>query len=168
MRRRDVGSRDAPEVTGDYFGALGIELVQGRLFQSEDGAGVEPVAVISASLARRLWPDGRAIGRRLRPGDPEDEEPWLRVVGVVREIRKTYSDSLYPDLYRPFAQAPRAYTALLVRTARDPRGHEREIRLAVAAENQLLALSDVEPMTELVGPARAAARVDLSASLREQ
>lgn len=141
-------------VTPDYFGAMGIGLHQGRLFQGEDVDGAQPVAVISEALAHRLWPATSALGQSLRVGAEEDGEPWLRVVGVVSEIRKTYSDSLYPDLYRPFAQAPRAYAALLVRTSGDPLSLAPQIRSAVAGENQLLALSDVEPMTAVLADHR--------------
>jgi predicted permease len=150
----------APQtVTPDYFGLLGLTPLEGRLFQDQDDAEHEPVAVISRALARRLWPDASAIGRRLRSGPVEDDQPWLRVVGVVGEIRKSYSDSLYPDLYRPLAQAPRAYTALLVRTAGDPLSLERAIRTAVAEENPVLALSDVEPMTRVLADRQGRTRV---------
>jgi ABC-type antimicrobial peptide transport system permease subunit len=133
---------------------MGLKILEGRGFTSDDQAGREPVAVISQNLAHRLWPNGSALGQRIRTGPAEDGNPWQKVVGVVRDIRKTYSDSLYPDIYLPLEQAPRGYTALLIRTAGDPRALEQQIRSTVATESPRLALSDVESMTELLADRR--------------
>jgi ABC-type antimicrobial peptide transport system permease subunit len=78
---------------------------------------------------------------------------------VVRDVRKTYSDSLYPDLYQPFAQGPRAYAAVMVRTGSDPGGFEDPVRRAVMAEESTLALSDLEPMSELLRARRGRAAI---------
>ncbi|MBI2149989.1 MAG: ABC transporter permease [Acidobacteria bacterium] len=56
-------------VSADYFSILGIGLKQGRGFTRGDRVGAEPVAVISETLAQRLWPNGDAIGRRIRTGE---------------------------------------------------------------------------------------------------
>ncbi|HEX9894374.1 MAG TPA: ABC transporter permease, partial [Gemmatimonadales bacterium] len=141
-------------VTPGYFATMRIPLVTGRLFDQRDLPDGEPVTVVSRALATRLWSTGDAVGRRLRLGNVDSPGPWLTVIGVVGEVRKTYSDSLYPDLYRPFAQAPRAYAALLVRTGGDPLPLQDQIRLAVAAEDESLALSDVEPMRSLLSARR--------------
>lgn len=70
--------------------ALGLELKQGRMFDSEDyasatlGASFMPethVVLITRSLARRLWPDGQALGRKLYA-----DKYWYQVVGVVADV----------------------------------------------------------------------------------
>ncbi|MEO1365967.1 MAG: FtsX-like permease family protein, partial [Acidobacteriota bacterium] len=79
----------APRVTvqavePEYFGTLGVDIVDGRALRRgeyEDGAAV---ALVSASLAERLWPGESAVGRRLRP-DTEDV-PWLDVIGVAHDV----------------------------------------------------------------------------------
>lgn len=144
----------APQtVTAGYFSTMGIPLIEGRLFDARDAAEAAPVAIVSAALASRFWPPGQAIGKRVRRAGSAEGE-WQTVVGVVRDIRKTYSDSLYPDLYQPFGQAPRAYAALMVRTGSDPRLFGNRLRQAVMAEEATLALSDLEPMTELLSMRR--------------
>ncbi|MEO1088325.1 MAG: ABC transporter permease, partial [Acidobacteriota bacterium] len=79
----------APRVTvqavePEYFGTLDVDVVDGRalrLGEFEDGAAV---ALVSASLAERLWPGESAVGRRLRPDTAE--VPWLDVVGVAHDV----------------------------------------------------------------------------------
>jgi predicted permease len=136
-------------VTPGYFATMGIALVEGRLFDGRDTPESWAAAIVSETLARRFWPAEPALGKRVRRAG-RGPEPWLTVVGVVRDIRKTYSDSLYPDLYQPLDQAPRAYAALMVRTAGDPAALEDVVRRAVMAEEATLALSDLEPMSDLL------------------
>jgi predicted permease len=94
----------------DYFAVLGIPVREGRTFSSGDRVGGEPVAIVSETLARRLWPGGDALGRRLRaveaPGQSEAAETWRTVVGVVGDVRQTYGDSELGDVYVPFYQVP--------------------------------------------------------------
>jgi predicted permease len=108
--------------TGDYFPTLGIGLRAGRLFAASDRQGAEPVALVSETLARELWPDGMAIGRRIRSGDPEAARPaptvWRTIVGIVRDVHQTPADENQRDVYVPFAQVPTRYASLLLRTQR--------------------------------------------------
>lgn len=71
-----------------YFRALGVPLLEGRLFGPGDGADAPHVAVIDAAMARALWPDESAVGQRFDPGgmDPYRDQD-LTVVGVVGEVR---------------------------------------------------------------------------------
>lgn len=139
-------------ITPTYFGDLRIPHLAGRTFDERDVAGAGNVAVISAALARELGEPAEAIGRRVRTEGAD--APWLQIVGVVGDVRKTFGDTLYPDLYVPYAQHPRAYFALLVRTAGAPLPMETAIRQAVAAGDPALALSDVESMEALVAEQR--------------
>jgi putative ABC transport system permease protein len=80
----------------DYFAALGIPIVRGRVFTADDRSGVPWVAVVSAGLAKQLWPNGDPIGARVRPG-PEKE--WATVVGVVGDVRLGSADDPMPSIY---------------------------------------------------------------------
>src|SRR6185295_15389192 len=108
--------------TGDYFATLGIGLRAGRLFAATDRLGNEPVALVSETLARELWPDGLALGRRIRSADPEAVRSaptvWRTIVGIVRDVRQTPADENLRDIYVPFAQVPARYTSVLLRTRR--------------------------------------------------
>jgi predicted permease len=93
-------------VSAGYFSTFGIPVLQGREFTSADTAdNAAPVAVLSESVARRLWPDGSALGRRVRsvertPGG-STPGPWRTVVGIARDVRQTYDDAERGDFYAP-------------------------------------------------------------------
>ena len=106
-------------VAGNYWRTMGIRLVDGRAFDDRDRAGSPMVTMISQSLSRRLWPDGSALGRRIRTSTAPDA-PSLTIVGVVEDVRKTFVETLVGDTYVPHAQSPGAYLALMVRGTGDP------------------------------------------------
>ncbi len=94
-------------VSADYFRVLHIPLLRGRVFDARDHLGAPPVCMISAELARSLWPGRDPIGRRLRFGDfPNTEkEECMTIVGVVGNIRhQTLDAQPGPDIYNPTLQ----------------------------------------------------------------
>lgn len=103
-------------VTSDYIAAMRIPLRSGRVLDASDRAGGAPVALISASYAKRVFAGRDAVGERLRIGPKED---WITIVGVVGDVRQTSlaatpSDAIYlPEAQWPFAD--RTMT-LVVRT----------------------------------------------------
>lgn len=107
-----------------YFRTLGITLRSGRVFTERDRPGAEPVAIVSESLARGLWPDGSVLGRQVRAAEePPGSSPlseWRRVVGVVRDVRQTYGDEQLGDVYIPFLQAPARFAPLYVQSSQPP------------------------------------------------
>jgi putative ABC transport system permease protein len=108
-------------VAGEYFRALGIPIIQGRALGDQDREGGPPVVVISESLARRLWPNGAAVGSRVRMVERgalrEDTATILRtVVGVVRDVRQTPTDAEIADAYIPLAQAADRYASIVVQS----------------------------------------------------
>jgi putative ABC transport system permease protein len=162
-RPRDVsvsgssGASSAPAgllaVTPGYFDVLGIRLVDGRGFSDHDRVGGEMVAIASLSLARRLWPDARAVGQVLRIPAGEDanapDATTVTIVGVVRDVKQTHADQQLHDLYLPFLQRPDRFafvylggpgaTALPVATLRE----EAVAAGSEAAIGQPRVLSDV-------------------------
>ncbi len=90
--------------TPDYFGTLGIRLVNGRLFGEADRDGSVPVALLSRSAARRLFPAGDAIGHRIKLARrPDDPAPWVDVVGIVADIAEP-NPTRPASVYVPIAQ----------------------------------------------------------------
>ena len=101
------------DVGRDYFTAVGIPLLQGRLFDRLDSApAAEQVIIIDESLARRLRPDGNALGCWIQTGFATEYSDPYRVVGIVanmpgvgdREVRAQMympsgPDALFPYLY---------------------------------------------------------------------
>jgi len=106
-RRRAM---DAVVMPG-YFRTLRIPVIEGRDFSDRDRGGSTPVAVVSRAFARATWPDGRAIGRRVRLLGRRDS-PWREVVGVVGDTRTATFTAPGGWVYVPHGQQP--FTELLL------------------------------------------------------
>ena len=92
-------------VSPDYFRAMGIPIVRGRAFGTEDTDQGQEVAIVTEGLAGRLWPGEDPLGKRIKLGFGED--PWHSVVGVAREVKQgALSDEGAPAIYAPILQAP--------------------------------------------------------------
>jgi predicted permease len=75
---------------GDYFEALGIRVLRGRVFDQRDAGSVDDVAVIDRALAERYWPGENPVGRRIRNLGHDAwiyPDRWLTIIGVVESIR---------------------------------------------------------------------------------
>ena len=71
-----------------YFKTLGVPLVAGRMFDERDAPGKPLVVIVNETLARRYFPGGNAVGRRLKQGgDERPKNPWMEIVGVVGDVR---------------------------------------------------------------------------------
>jgi putative ABC transport system permease protein len=145
-------------VTPDYFRAMDIRLLQGRLFDERDTARSTLVVVIGQSLAARLWPGQNPIGRRmLAYGAPEPKEgkplPWQTVVGVVEDARYREVETPRFDLYQPYRQAPNQVQHFMVRLSGDPLAAVPALRSAVAALDARASVDGVSTMAEVVGRA---------------
>ena len=152
MRSEDAAPDEPPvavslvPVRGDYFGAMGVQLREGRLFEAADDAEASPVGIASRSLAEALWPGQPAIGKRVGDG--------VTIVGVVEDVRRRGLDAEPErDLYRPHAQIPFLANDLYltVRAASgDPRSLVPVVREAVAALDPALPSDGVIRMSEQV------------------
>ena len=156
-------------VTEDYFRAMGVPLLQGREFDGTETHDSEPVAVVSRSLADQ-FPDGQALGRRIKLGGaPQSPYPWMRVVGVVGDVRRTdLTEPGRPELYVPVAQggySPQSTARLVVRVAggADPRAALAAMRSVVRELDPNVAVDAPRGMPDLV--AGAAARNRFGATL---
>jgi predicted permease len=112
---------DAPyNVVGPrYFRTMGIDVIRGREFTEEDRAGAPPVAVVSESFARRFWPEGDALGRRISRSGPDG--PWIEIVGVVGDLRwRSLEDEPQASFYLPWFQRFESRGEIVVR-AREAR-----------------------------------------------
>jgi putative ABC transport system permease protein len=110
-------------ITPGYFDALAIPLIDGRGFTASETREGAAVAMVSASLAKRLWPGESPLGRQLRTVGGGATAPWLRVIGTVGDVEPVESMVAIPGparlhLYLPWSAAP-AVPLLLVVHARD-------------------------------------------------
>ena len=109
--------------TPDYFRAMDIRLLLGRVFNDRDTQDAPAVVVIGQSLGARLWPGQDPVGRRLMtygaPGDHKNPV-WQTVVGVVEDARYREVETLRFDLYLPYRQAPNEVEHFVLRVSGDP------------------------------------------------
>lgn len=137
-------------VTPGYFETLGIPLLRGRLFGSQDHAGAAGTVIVDEGLAERLWPGENPLGRRLKLLNSFDTD-WRTVVGVVGQIRQqSLSADADVQLYVPYDQYAMPVVAMAVRTEGDPRTLARPLREAVARVDPLQSVDEVQTAEELV------------------
>jgi putative ABC transport system permease protein len=124
-----VGPNDLPVetemrwVTPEYFRALGIEMLRGRAFTEADAVGTERVAIVDESFVRRFYPNEDPLGKRIKRGRLDSANPWVTVVGVVRQVRDRRLDTASRvQAYFPYYQESFGIAmSLAVRTkAADP------------------------------------------------
>jgi putative ABC transport system permease protein len=102
-------------ITPGYFRTLGIPILEGRDFTETDTAEGPKIAIVDQRLAREYWPNESAIGKRIRFGPPEDNEPWHTIVGVVGAVHHERLEATTRNsVYLPHAEIPvsRMYIAL--------------------------------------------------------
>jgi predicted permease len=116
--------------TAGYFQTVGIPLLRGRLLDDRDMADREPVAVISDSMARQFFAQHEAVGARM---STDNGRTWLRIVGVVGDVRSSLASQPAQTFYRPLAQAPLLTVMFLARATGDAAGLVPLMRNAVHA-----------------------------------
>lgn len=146
-------------VSPRYFGALGVAMQRGRVFEDTDRA--RGVIVLSQTAARRFWPARDPIGSRVKLGSSD----WLTVVGVVDDVRYAGladpDDSVRPMMYLPHWQRPEASLTFVVRASIAPASLVDALRQRWPT-GQGLQLRGVETMTALIRRASAAQRFSMS------
>ena len=136
-------------VSPGTFQALGIPLLQGRDFQNSDTSKSTLVAIIDEPLARRFWPAGDAIGKRIETtGDRE----WMTIVGIVGGIKHvSLAEVKAPHIYMPLAQVPASRASFVARTDGPPAASLPTFRSAIRRVDPDMPLYLVRPMTEIIG-----------------
>jgi len=125
-----------------YFQTMGIRVVRGREFNSQDRAGAQPVIMINETLSRRLWPGEDPIGKRLRLGDPS--APEAEIVGVAVDGKyATLGENARSFTWRPLLQSYSSKMTLVVRTTGNPE------TLSAAVREQIQSLDPNLPVTQI-------------------
>ena len=121
---------DVAFISEDYFSALSIPLLRGRVFDRRDHVESPAVAAIARSFAERLWPNENPVGRRL---SLDDGQSWIEIVGVVGDVRQLSLELDAADqLYRPISQVGFS-NRIIVRSQADPETMARDLAAAVRA-----------------------------------
>ena len=146
-------------VSPDYFRTMRIPLLSGRLYDERDGPATPKVVIANEAFARRFFPNGDVLGKRVGFACSEAEGLCRTIVGVVGNIRQeSLTDQAGPELYLPVPQMPLNGMTLLVRTTVPP------LTIATAVRNEVLAIDrnqpifDVKTLDQRVNDAVAASR----------
>ena len=145
----------AVDVGPGYFETLGVAIQRGRTFVEADGAAGAEVIVINRRLATEFFAATEPLGRRIRlmQGSKEDQPgPWLTIVGISPTIRQGEVQALEPAavLYKPSRMAASLGTAMIVRTAGDPRSMIGAVREAAKMLDPDQPLFDVRTLDEFL------------------
>ena len=146
---------DKPAVSGGYFAAMGIRLIQGREFDGRDSASGAPVAIVSRTVARYLDPSEEVLGRRVSLQTPARPEDWLTIVGVVDDVRQHGpSHEPRPAIYKSFEQVSQrfflSHVSYLLRTSSDPLGTIPALRSALRETDRNQAATSIALMDDVV------------------
>jgi predicted permease len=140
---------DLGAVSADYFAALRIPILQGRVFTPLDRADTQPVVVIDDVLARQYWLGQNPVGQHLRRGN---SAPWATIVGVVGHVK--HSDLAGEDVkgkyYFPLFQMPLPFMSFVMRAPSDAARLSTAMRDAVRVVDPTLPISQIRLMTAMV------------------
>lgn len=142
-------------VSPGFFTAMGIPLLEGRDFTSEDTLGHSRVAIVSRTLANRYFPREEAVGRSLDTGfgPGAASNPTVRIIGIAGDVHNgTLAAPADPQIHVPFSQAPMiASTTFVVRLAQSDAGPVvAAIRQQVRTLNPEIPVVNVKPLADYV------------------
>jgi predicted permease len=157
------------QVQGDYFTAMGIPLLRGRLFTPDDNENSQLVTVVNQTLAERSWPGQNPIGKQLRVGTPTMQTPWMTVIGEVADVKESSPDvPSKQQFYITIHQSEKDVGSLAspgdlngnggfvaLRTAMPPEQMENALRATVHAIDPQLALTQVQSMMQTLSESEA-------------
>ncbi len=104
-------------VSPNYFSTMGIPIIQGREFNTDDVKGRSGVIIVNEELARRYFPGQNALGKRIKT---DSESPYLEIVGIARNAKyRSLRENSLPFFYTPLGQDYTSRMTLVVRTAAD-------------------------------------------------
>lgn len=138
--RRDLATATPVSVTPEYFRALGIKLVAGRLLADSDDARASRAVVVNDTFARTYFASDDPVGRRFRfvgrRGQVSKDAPFITIVGVVSDVKEDGLDQpVRPQIYQSLWQVSSLALAIL------SQGHAEPPSPAVFQK----AVADVDP-----------------------
>jgi putative ABC transport system permease protein len=152
-------------ISPGYFHTLGLAVLKGRAFTTEDRQGSAPVAIVNRSLAEKYFPATDPVGKRLQmaepvPGESSPSAPvTLEIVGVANDLKDIrLNGRSNPAVYVPYLQAPWASEYLLVRSGQTGET-VAAVRKALRTLDPDLPLTRIRTMGERYSDARAGGRV---------
>jgi putative ABC transport system permease protein len=155
-------------VTPDYFQTMEIPVLEGRDFSWRDSPETQPVVIINEAMAKRYWSGEDPLGKRFRRAGPDDQFPWMTIIGVVANVRE-FSPTVEaePTMYFPVAQYTYAGDAggilrdWIVRTTGDPTRVASSVTGAIWGVDRNLPVTRIRTMEEVRSISLASERMNL-------
>ena len=136
-------------VTPDYFKAMGIPLLRGRLFTEQDNGTAPPVVVINETMAKTYFLDEDPIGKRINV--TQGPEKFREIVGIVGDVKQYGPAQPTPlQTYEPFLQMPFSGVSLVVRSEGNPTALTGAIRSQVLSIDREQPLSRIRTLNQIV------------------
>jgi putative ABC transport system permease protein len=129
-------------VSPDYFKAMGIALIRGRIFTEQDRKDAPRVAIINETMAKKYFPDEDPIGKHINVTN--GPERFREIVGIVSDVKQYGLDRpTTAQTYEPYLQTPFSSMTLIVRTEGNPAS------LSAAIRSQVLAVDKDQPVSRI-------------------
>ena len=164
----DVEGQSRPEVntaasiniaSPGYFQTMGVPLISGRTFTSQDTAEAPKVVMLNPTCVRKFFPGENPVGKHIKIPDAEG---WATIVGVVGDVRQSGLASLpEPEIIEPYLQVPNSYMTLVIRTSTDPLSLVPALRSQVQSLDRDLPMFEVSTMEQYLAEEMAGRRFNM-------
>jgi predicted permease len=136
-KEQDYPTTRMVAVTPGWFSTFEVALLDGRVFSAGDIGGALPVAVVTRGFVAKHFPGEAAVGRQVRLGGPESTQPWLTIVGVVKDVwydgTEDADEQVGTVLFVPVAQGDYRFLSIAVAAQGDPMSFAGPVQAAVSA-----------------------------------
>jgi putative ABC transport system permease protein len=147
----------SPIVSPEYFHALGMPLLRGRLFSDQDLEHTPQVAIVNQSAARTHWPNQDPLGKRVRLPvvtrglDTSVKPAWTTIVGVIADARtESLAEAAIPQIYRSVYQHPAKDLAIFLRGRLDPSTTSAQLREQIQSIDATLPVYQAETLDDVL------------------
>jgi predicted permease len=144
---------DSVQITGDYFRVFGVPFLEGRDFDSRDSEESQPVAIANEQMVHRYFPKEDPIGKQIKLGGSDDQVPWLTIIGVVENEKRTtvYQEMGYIEpalVYVPVSQTAGPSITVVLRTANKPLALGPVLQGEISRLDSNVPVYDIRTMTQ--------------------
>ena len=145
----DTPTRAHPRVVSpSYFRAMGIQLLAGRPFTEQDAPPATPVVIVNDTMAKRYWPGGSPIGKRVKFNGAND--PWMEVVGVIADVKHWGLDArVNPEIYLPLKMGFGSTMTYVIDSDLDGASLAGSVREQIRATDPNLPVGDLRTMADV-------------------
>jgi putative ABC transport system permease protein len=154
----DEPDTDVRVTDENYFRAMGIPVLRGRMYTAQEATQMRSVAVVSESFANKYFPGEEALGQRLVVDMKDDPEP-TEIVGVVGDVKlHALDEEPRPTVYWPHAELVYSSMTFVMRAKGDPAALGPAARAAIQSIDSDQPVADMRPMNQLLAESVTRAR----------